>query len=89
MPSIPMTQASSLASKAKTDLLVFRSCRMVGSFRGRVSGNDRQRSFLMKDLVLLSVCFYLLKQDVLRAALQAVGKAQWTNGPKRAARQML
>jgi uncharacterized membrane protein YkgB len=34
-------------------------------------------AFLMKDFVLLAVSFYLLKQDVVRAALPTSGQRQW------------
>jgi uncharacterized membrane protein YkgB len=33
-------------------------------------------AFLMKDVVLLAVSFYLLKQDVVRAALAAAGRSE-------------
>src|SRR5947209_6442440 len=33
--------------------------------------------FLMKDVVLLAVSFYLLKQDVMRASLPAAEQRQW------------
>ena len=33
-------------------------------------------AFLMKDIVLLAVSFYLLKQDVVRASLATTGEAQ-------------
>jgi uncharacterized membrane protein YkgB len=33
--------------------------------------------FLMKDVVLLAVSFYLLKQDVVRASLSAVERREW------------
>src|SRR5262249_40106913 len=33
--------------------------------------------FLMKDVVLLAVSFYLLKQDVMRAALAAPERREW------------
>jgi uncharacterized membrane protein YkgB len=34
-------------------------------------------AFLMKDLVLLAVSFYLLKQDVVRASIAAAAQRQW------------
>jgi uncharacterized membrane protein YkgB len=34
-------------------------------------------AFLMKDLVLLAVSFYLLKQDVMRASIAAAAERQW------------
>jgi len=33
--------------------------------------------FLMKDVVLLAVSFYLLKQDVVRASLSAAERREW------------
>ena len=33
--------------------------------------------FLMKDVVLLAVSFYLLKQDVVRASLSAAERHNW------------
>jgi hypothetical protein len=33
--------------------------------------------FLMKDVVLLAVSFYLLKQDLVRAALPAAERHEW------------
>jgi uncharacterized membrane protein YkgB len=33
--------------------------------------------FLMKDVVLLAVSFYLLKQDVVRASLSATQRREW------------
>ena len=34
-------------------------------------------AFLMKDVVLLAVSFYLLKQDVVRASIAAAAQDQW------------
>jgi len=34
-------------------------------------------AFLMKDMVLLAVSFYLLKQDVMRASIAAAAQHQW------------
>src|SRR5580704_110852 len=36
--------------------------------------------FLMKDVVLLAVSFYLLKQDVVRASLAAAERHGWREG---------
>ena len=33
--------------------------------------------FLMKDVVLLAVSFYLLKQDVVRASISAADRREW------------
>ena len=48
-------------------------------------------AFLMKDVVLLAVSVYLLKQDVVRASLPAGERRAWrkVGDPRsRAARQM-
>ena len=34
-------------------------------------------AFLMKDVVLLAVSFYLLKQDFVRASLSAAQRREW------------
>jgi uncharacterized membrane protein YkgB len=41
-------------------------------------------AFLMKDVVLLAVSFYLLKQDVVRASLPVLEQRQWreVGGPR-------
>jgi uncharacterized membrane protein YkgB len=43
--------------------------------------------FLMKDVVLLAVSFYLLKQDLLRAATPASERHKWGDARERAAEQ--
>jgi uncharacterized membrane protein YkgB len=39
-------------------------------------------AFLMKDVVLLAVSFYLLKQDVVRASRVATEQGQWSEVSK-------
>ena len=40
----------------------------MGSFCGRVSGDDGTRCISDEDLVLLAASFYLLRQDAVRVA---------------------
>jgi uncharacterized membrane protein YkgB len=43
-------------------------------------------AFLMKDVVLLAVSFYLLKQDVARAAASEAGRREWREADEPRAR---